>query len=143
MILNSIKKKRNVSLPNEVEVHGVIVRKMPNGRYISALNTLEALPAEFTEEMKISNLSELFEAKNITTSIMKLLTLAPKFALKFLAELMEISEDKMFNELTPNETLEIFERFAKMNDLESFFQKMKSVSKMIKKSMTQTGFRKQ
>ena len=46
---------------------------------------------------------------------------------KELSNLTGIDEDKMRNELTPKELIEIVKEFWKMNELESFFDQMKPI----------------
>lgn len=137
------KSNENKSLPKIKIIHGVEVRKMPCGKYFEALQTLKDLPEDFIKELSEDRenfkLSEMVNVEGITELIMRLLVMLPDFTVRFFAKLMEIDEDKIRNELTPVELTEIIQEFSKLNDLESFFQIMKSA---MSKIATLTGFKK-
>lgn len=137
------KSNENKSLPKTKIVHGVEIKKMPCGKYFEALQTLKDLPEDFikqlTEDKADFKLSEMMSIEGITELVMRLLVILPDFTVRFFAKLMEIDEDKIRNELTPVQLAEIIKEFCKLNDLESFFQMMKSA--MIKIAVL-TGFKK-
>lgn len=138
------KSNENKSLPKTKTIHGVEIRKMPCGKYFEALQTLKDLPEDFMKELSKDKenfkLSEMMSVEGITELVMRLLVILPDFTVRFLAKLMEIDEDKIINELTPVELAEIIKEFSKLNDLESFFQMMKSA---MSKIVALTGFKKQ
>lgn len=120
-----MKTNENLSLKNEKTINGVTVRKMPNGAYFRALQTLKELPKSFVEELGLgeeAKLSELLDMKNIGDVIVRLLAVLPEFTINFLSELTEIEKDKLENELTPVETIEIVKAFWKINKLDDFFE---------------------
>ena len=41
----------SISLDKKVTVHGIEIRKMPNGRYLSALALIKELPETFVKEV--------------------------------------------------------------------------------------------
>ena len=115
---------------------------MPCGKYFEALQTLKDLPEDFikqlTEGKEDLKLSEMMTIEGITELIIKLITILPDFAFLFLSKLVEIDEDKIRNEITPKELTDIIKEFWELNELESFFEQMKSI---LNKAMTLIGFK--
>jgi len=138
------KSNESLSLPKRKIIHGVEVRKMPCGKYFEALQTLKNLPEDFIKQLtdgkKDFKLSEMLTLENITDLVVKLLLILPDFTVSFLSTLMDIEEDKIRDELTPKELIEIINEFWKMNELESFFALMKP---MMNKITMLIGFKKQ
>ena len=138
------KSNESLSLPKTKKVHGIEIRKMPCGKYFEALQTLKTLPENFIKELSDDKpdfkLSEMLTMENIVTLIARLLIILPDFTFTFLSALMDIEEDKMRNELTPKELVDIVQEFWKLNELESFFEVVKS---MMSKITTLIGFKKQ
>ena len=130
-----MKTNEDTSLKKEIKIHGITIRKMPNGAYFRAINTLKELPNNFIEALDLEEgkqLSDLLDTKNIGNLIVKLLAILPDFTMDFLSELMEIEKDKLENELTPVETIEIVKKFWEINKLSDFFMLVKPMlSKMI------------
>ncbi len=137
------KSSEKLSLPKTKTIHGVEIKKMPCGKYFNALQTLKDLPEDFIKELtdngKEFKLSELFTTENIIKAITRLMLILPSFTLNFLSELMDIEKDIMENKLTPKELLDVIEEFGKINELESFFDQMKS---MMSKLQPLIGFKK-
>lgn len=129
------KSKESLSLDEEIELHGVTIRKMPNGQYLKALNLIKELPQSFVEEVMQGRtdlkLSDMLDTENIAMLVGTLLTSVPTFTIKFLAQLLNIKEKTLIDELTPAETIEIVQKFWEINKLESFFEQMKSIMKKI------------
>ena len=127
------KSKENLSLAEVKKIHGVEIKKMPCGKYFEALQTLKNLPEDFIKELSDNKqdfkLSEMFTMENIMNLITRLLIVLPDFTFTFLSKLIGIDEDKMRNELTPKELLDIIKEFWKINNLESFFVEVKSIMK--------------
>ena len=138
------KNSESLSLPKTKKLYGVEIKKMPCGKYFEALQTLKNLPEDFIKELSDDKqnfkLSEMFTMENIMNLIARLLIVLPDFTFTFLSKLMDVDEDKIRNELTPKELLDIAKEFWKINDLESFFVQMKSI---VEKIMTTIGFKKQ
>jgi len=141
------KTKEDVSLKKEIEIHGVTIKKMANGRYLEALELIKELPESFIKELMEGKtdikLSDMFTVENIATLIGTLLTVAPSFTIRFLARLLDIEEEVLRDDLSPFETYEIVEKFWEINKLTDFFQRMKPVmTKML--GMTELiGFKEQ
>lgn len=136
--------KSNESLSKSKKIHGVEIKKMPCGKYFEALQTLKDLPEDFINELSDNGqefkLSEMFTMQNIMTLISRLLIILPDFTIRFLSKLTGIDENFIRDELTPKELLDIVEEFYKINELESFFERMKSI---LRKATTLIGFKKQ
>lgn len=141
------KSKESLSLDEEVELHGVVIRKMPNGQYLKALELIKKLPESFMKELMEGRtdikLSDMFDIQNIATLIGTLLTVAPSFTIRFLAKLLDIKESVIENDLTPLETIEIVEKFWEINNLTSFFQKMKPIMNKLAPMTNLIGFNEQ
>lgn len=139
--------KESLSLDEEIELHGVVIKKMPNGQYLKALELIKKLPESFMKELMEGRtdikLSDMFDIQNIATLIGSLLTVAPSFTIRFLAKLLDIKESVIENELTPLETIEIVEKFWEINNLTSFFQKMKPIMKNMTAIGNLIGFNEQ
>lgn len=132
------------SLSKTKTIHGVEIKKMPCGKYFEALQTLKDLPEDFIKELSDNGqdfkLSEMFAIENIMNLVTKLLIITPNFIFNFLSALLDVDREKLENELTPKELLDIIKEFYKINELQSFFEVMKS---MMGNIMTLTGFKKQ
>lgn len=140
------KSNENLSLKKEVVIHGVTIKKMPNGAYFRALQTLKELPENFIKELNLSEdtkLSDLLDTKNIMNLLIKFLAVLPEFTLNFLSELMEIDYDVLENELSPIETVEIFKKFWEINKLNDFFELMKPMLTKLFQKIPATGFNEQ
>lgn len=134
-----------LSLKKEITLHGVTIRKMPNGAYFRALQTLKDLPKDFIKELNLNEnakLSDLLDSKNIGNLIVKLLAVLPSFTIKFLAELMDVEISVLEEELTPTETVEIVKKFWEINRLNDFFELVKpAIQNLLQKQIT--GFNEQ
>lgn len=139
-----VKSNEMKSLPKTKTIHGVEIEKKPCGKYIKALQTLKNLPEDFIKELSDNGqefkLSEMFTVENIMTLITKLLIILPDFTFNFLSKLMEIDREVLENQLTPKEVLDIIKVFWEINELESFFDQMKSI---LNKVTTLIGFKEQ
>lgn len=131
-----------LSLSEKKIIHNVEIKKMPCGKYFEALQTLKNLPEDFIEALAEGKedfkLSEMMSIEGITELVMRLLVILPDFTFAFLSTLMDIEINKMKNELTPIELIDIIKEFWKINKLESFFVQMKSI---LSKAMTIIGFK--
>lgn len=138
------KSKESLSLNDEIELHGIIIKKMPNGQYLKALETIKEMPESFVKEIMEGRtdlkLSDMFDTQNIAMLMGTLLTSVPEFTIKFIAKLLNISEKTLKDDITPLETIEIVEKFWEINNLTSFFQKMKPI---MSKAVTLIGFKEQ
>jgi hypothetical protein len=137
----------NISIPLSKELYGVKIRKLPNGAYIKALNTVQDMPKVLLEacfpEVDANDIFEDIQNLNKDEILIlagKCIQVIPEQFLKIVSELLNIPFDKLMNELSPNETLEILEAYWQMNDLSAFFNRLKgmvmknkTVQEMLKK----------
>lgn len=141
------KSKESLSLDIEEELYGVTIKKMPNGQYLKALELIKELPESFIKELmegkQDMKLSDMFDINNIATLIGTFLTVAPSFTIRFLAKLLNINEKVLKDELTPLQTIEIAQKFWEINELTSFFQRMKPIMKNMGQIAKLIGFNEQ
>ena len=134
----------SISLDKKVTVHGIEIRKMPNGRYLSALALIKELPETFVKEVLEGEtdfkLSDIFTVEKLVEVAGKLLCVLPDFTLRFLSELMDIKLEVLKEELSPLETLDIVEKFIEINKIDVFFTRMKPVVAKLMNLQTPTGF---
>lgn len=126
-----------ISVPMENELYGVKIRKLPNGQYIKALNAVQNLPQliikgcfpgqELDEILTIFTDPNNINTDNILALTGKLLAAVPEQFLKLISVLLDIPVEKLTNELTPNETLEILKAFWEVNDMSPFFENLKKI----------------
>ena len=129
------KSNESLSLKETVKMYGVEIKKMPCGKYFEALQTLKDLPEDFIKELSDNGqdfkLSEMFTVENIMNLITKLMIITPKFLFSFLSQILDVEEEKLKDELTPIEVIEICKKFWEVNKLEDFFNQMKPVMRGI------------
>lgn len=126
-----------ISIPIENELHGVKIRKLPNGQYIKALNTVQNLPQliikgcfpgqELDEIVTFFTDPNNINTDNILAIAGKLLTVVPEQFLKLVSVLLDIPIEKLTDGLTPNETLEILKAYWEVNDMSPFFENLKKI----------------
>lgn len=138
----------SLSLDKEVELYGITIRKMPNGQFLKALETIKELPESFIKELMQGRtdikLSDMLDIENIAMLMETLLTSVPEFTIKFIAKLLNIDEKILKEDISPLETIEIVEKFWEINNLTSFFQKMKPImKKMVPQITNLIGFNEQ
>jgi hypothetical protein len=126
--------KLSVSVPRNKELYGVIIRKLPNGAYINALQTVQNLPAILLENCfpgeDIDDILKQLGQINKDSLLAiagKLMAVIPEEFFKIISELLDIPLEKLINELTPAETIEIIEAFWEANDMSPFFEKLKKI----------------
>ncbi len=148
-IANKKSDASEISVPMEQELHGVKIRKLPNGQYIKALNAVQNLPQLIIEGcFPGQDLDEILtfftDPNNINTDNIlaiagKLLAAVPEQFLKLASVLLNIPIEKLTDELSPNETLEILKAFWEVNDMSPFFENLKKImtgSNLIKNLMS-------
>lgn len=141
------KSKESLSLDNEIELHGITIKKMPNGQYLKALEVIKELPESFIKELMEGRgdlkLSDMFDTKNIAMLVGTLLTSVPEFTIKFVSKLLNVNEKVLKDNLSPLETIEVIEKFWEINNLTDFFQKMKPIVKKLLPMTNLIGFNEQ
>jgi predicted transcriptional regulator len=132
-----------ISVPLEKELYGVKIRKLTNGAYIKALNTVQNLPGIIIKGcfpgQDLEDILKYFQTISVENIIFlagKLLATMPEHFLKLISELLDIPFEKLRDDLTPKETLEILEAFWKVNDIDPFFEILKRTVKTIVPEIT-------
>lgn len=132
------KKKKDksvkLSLPKAAELYGVKIIKLPVGRYLEALTSIERLPSAIVDKLipeakgNGGLLEEFISAdkKTIGNAITVLIAEVPQELCRFISRLLDIPEKRLFdpecpNGLTLNELIEIITAFWEMNDMSGFF----------------------
>lgn len=122
------------SIPLEKTIYGVTIKKLPNGAYIRALNTFQNLPEILLEGcfpgMKADKIIEELQALDSDKLLVmagKLIQVIPEQFLKLVSDLLDIPFEKLMDELSPNETIEILQAFWEKNDLSAFFERLKGM----------------
>lgn len=123
-----------LSLPIEKEMYGIKIRKLPNGKYIQAMKSIDNIaeillkaafpdmnPDEIMNKMKSLDENLLIELAG------KMFSIFPEQILKFIATLIECDYEKLYNEISPAELLEILQEFWKINDMTNFMNKLKGM----------------
>lgn len=143
--MNIFKKNTStsMSLPKSKTVHGIEVKKVPIGIYLTALRELEELPEQI--------ISELFPGKTISDVIADLVTLtadkmvklliraliiAPEYIIGALAVILGVDK-ALIAKLTPNEIWDVGEAYWKMNDMTDFFARVSGLIKNKLPTLTQ------
>lgn len=129
--LNRSKDATERSVPTLKTLHGVQIKKLPNGAYIAALNKAQNLPETLLKGCfpgeDIDNIIKSFENINtdgIVNLVGRLLTCVPEQFLKFVSDVSDIPFDTLMYKLTPKETLDILEALWRLNDLGPFFTRL-------------------
>jgi hypothetical protein len=117
-----------ISVPIEKVLYGVKIRKLPNGAYIKALQTVQNLPAILMENcfpgQDIEDILKRFgsiDKDGILALTGQLMAALPEQFLKLISTLLDISLEKLTDEL--------LEAFWEANDLSPFFEKLKGILK--------------
>ena len=127
-------KSIGMSMPPEKTLYGVKIVKLPVGRYLQALNTLERLPEILFRAAlpEVGGMDEVIkgllsgDTALAETLLFRLLTAVPQELCRMLSELLNIPEERLLSAdskdpLTLKELLEIILAFWDMNDLTDFF----------------------
>ena len=136
-----------VSLPKERTICGVVIKKMPLGRYLQALEALKTAPAELLEAcfpgaasleealnalsgMDRSGLGGLFEA---------VFTVVPAYVLSLVEVFTGLKKDELLGseEIGLGELVEIIEAIVEVNGLGKFADTLKKT--MSARSLTNAG----
>jgi hypothetical protein len=137
-----------LSLPKSVSVRGYIIRKLPLGEYLKALEALNALPADllsacFPGMSPGAVLDELkrFDAAALQRVIGRLMIAAPSQIIRMTAALTGIDEKALLEDpcVSLDGLAEIMLTWIEVNDLENF---TRDVRALFSKTRTVAGSRK-
>jgi hypothetical protein len=123
--MNSI----DVSLPRSVTVRGCEIRRMPLGKYLQAIRTLETFPRTAAEKLTpdgdlagmLDTLKTLDRGKLIDLAL-KALAVVPDQIMELIAALTDIPLDKLMGDETigADGLMEILDAWLTVNDTENF-----------------------
>lgn len=126
--LSGKQKSANISLPKAAIVHGIEVRKVPIGRYLTAMRELEELPGIIIGELfPGKTISDIFaEITTITDEkllqvTLKLITVAPEHIIEALAMVLDVDKTMLMDTLTPKELCDVIREYWSMNEMSDFF----------------------
>ena len=124
----------NKSLKNEKTIHGVIIKKLPIGAYLEALEAVAQLPAAIVEKLSaevephaaLSNFISLGNS-DIFGVLCRALTVLPGELVEFFAKLVAADTEYIKNNLSPLEFAEVVTEFWKINEVENFIKQAKAL----------------
>lgn len=132
-------KSTGMSLPKSKKVHGIEVKKVPVGTYLSAMRELEELPGAIINELFPSKtmVDIMDELTNLTNDsliriITRLLVVAPEYVVSTLALILGVDKEVIKSTLTPKELCDVIKEYWVLNDMTDFFG---NVSGLIKKKL--------
>ncbi|MFD3260838.1 hypothetical protein ACE3MQ_19780 [Paenibacillus lentus] len=122
------------SIPQSYTLHGVVIKKLPNGQYFKAIQTMENLPEIILKQcfpnMKPDQVIEQLKSVDesmIYGMISKLLRVVPEQFLRLIAELIDTEYEYLRDELSPKETFDVLKAFWEVNDYTDFFAEIKKM----------------
>ena len=127
----------NKSLGKRRTACGYEIRQMPLGAYLRALESIKDLPEDFMRAVfgditprEALELLTNFDEAAILTTIRAALTTAPRYVLRFLAEISGVSEDilETDEEIGLDGLMEIIMAVIEVNDLKNFFRRVKQIA---------------
>lgn len=135
-----------MSVKRQKIVHGVKVRKLPLGAFLSFNQNLSDLAVELLDmDVNGKNIFQILLAKDNNKDDFKgflsaLFSKSPLLVARFMADILEIEEEKLLSneEIGINEFWDIIETFIEMNELGKLVPKIKS---LLDKLKTRTGLK--
>lgn len=131
-------KSVNMSEPEERVVHGIVVRKLPIGRYVKFLQTTNNLASFLLGDVfpGAENVSGLIaeimalDRAALFDVLGKLIVSVPDKVCTLAAELLDVDPDVVCN-LSPTELTDVLLAFEEKNDLSSFFTNVRSLKQIM------------
>ena len=137
--------KVRLSVPRSKKVCGYEIRKMPIGRYIEAMDEISAFPREFigtcfpdTEFKDIVERLSRFDEKMLQACVTNVFTIAPRYALEFVARLTDIESERLLNDenIGLDGLVDIINTFIEVNDLGKFVESLIQARFRLRKAQT-------
>lgn len=127
------------SVANEKTVHGVVVRRLPIGAYLRAVESIRELPANLLERLfpgtsadeALARLKQL-RAETLLTVIGRGAAALPEEFLGFFGALLSVPAEQLRDGLTPTEFMDVLTEFWKLNDLSNFIKRVREAAGMLK-----------
>lgn len=127
------------SLGCEKVVHGIKVKKLPIGDFIKAVEEIGNLPLLMLSKLfpDKSGAEALYAVRfmnreDMLKIICKALTVLPREFLGFISSLLDEDAEKISENLTPIEIMDVLTEFWEINDLENFIKKAKALVMTLK-----------
>ena len=115
-------------------VHGVTVRRLPIGAYLSAIESMGDLPENLLSRLfpELSLDEAFLKLKHLRTDTLlhivgKGAAVLPQEFLSFFSNLLGVSVEVITDKLTPAEFMDVLSEFLKINDISNFIQSVKGV----------------
>jgi len=146
-------KSINLSLPQDYELYGIRIRKLPIGSYLKAVQTVRNLPELLLKQCfpgmkpdEVLNRLKSLDESALYEILGRLLTVVPEQFLRLVAELLEADYEHLLK-LSPKELLDVFTALWKANEMKDFFGQIKALlgpeaTLMNLAKKQSTGFRK-
>jgi hypothetical protein len=137
-----------MSLPKSKTVHGVEIKKVPVGKYLSAMRELEELPGRIINSLfpgkSLDEILASFSGATDDTVInlaITLLRVAPEHAIEALAVILSLDAEVIKNNLTPKELSDVVKAFWELNDMTDFFADVSGLLKKMLPTLIANGSR--
>ena len=132
---NSVKK----SVQKQKTVHGVVVRRLPIGDYLAAVESIREFPENILNRLfpDLSIEEAFLHLKHLRTdTLLKIVgrgaSAVPDELLGFFSTLLGIPVEMLRDEMTPSEFADVLYEFWRINDLSNFFQRVKGVVSVLR-----------
>ncbi len=127
------------SVAKEKCVHGVVVRRLPIGAYLAAVESIKELPENLLARLfpNLSTEEAFLQLKHLRTdTLLKIIgsgtSALGQELLGFLSVLLGIPFERIRDELTPTELSEILYEFWRLNDLSNFTKRVRGALEALK-----------
>ncbi len=128
MSIFGMNKSTGITLPKSKIVHGIEVKKVPVGKYLSAMRELEELPGVIINELfPGKQFSEIMDGltKMTDESLIRILTrlfiIAPEYVVNTISLILDVDKEIIKNSLTPKEFCDVVKEYWALNDMTDFF----------------------
>ena len=133
--MSSIKK----SVANEKKIHGITVKRLAIGAYLSAIEKLGELPEDILRIAfpELSSAEAFAQLKGLRTdTLLKIIgrgaAVVPERVIGLFADLLDIQPSEICDRLTPSEFMDVVAEFLKINDISNFTDKLKGVVRTLR-----------
>ena len=139
-------KSSRMSIPKNKTVHGIEIKKVPVGRYITAIKEMEELPSLIVQECfpgksleEILAAFQLVEQAQVISMVTKLLVIAPEHIVSACCSIVGMDPSDVMERLTPKELADVMKEFWTVNDLSDFFGDVWGLLKKALPTLLSTG----
>lgn len=138
------------SLPREKKIRGYVVRRMPIGQFLQAMERLQEAPEELLGrllpgkgDIPFFEALKTLDAEAVKKLILNAAGVVPGFVVRLFAEVSGIEEEKLLNDpaVGPEGLLEMLEAFWEVNGLENFIRGAAGMLRSIRELRRNAGSR--